>query len=76
MRQKLPAGLLELHAIPGLRPAAILKLHQLLGVKDLEDLAAACREGRVAATKGLGSALERRVQQGTTIAREAKAGFA
>ncbi len=70
MRRKLPAGLLELQSIPGLRPAAILKLHQLLGVKDLEDLAAACREGRVAAIKGLGSALERKILQGITIARE------
>jgi DNA polymerase (family 10) len=70
MRQKLPAGLLELQAIPGLRPPAILKLHQLLGVNDLEDLAAACREGRVAATKGLGSALERKILQGIAIARE------
>ncbi len=70
MRQKLPAGLLELQAIPGLRPDTILKLHQLLGVKDLGDLTAACSEGRVAATKGLGSALERKILQGITIARE------
>jgi hypothetical protein len=51
MRQRLPAGLLELQTIPGLRPKNILKLHQLLGVKDLEDLTAACREGRGAATR-------------------------
>jgi DNA polymerase (family 10) len=70
MRRKLPGGLLELQSIPGLRPATILKLRQLLGVKDLEDLAAACREGRVAVTKGLGSALERKILQGITIARE------
>ena len=54
MRQKLPAGLLELLAIPGLKPQTILKLHTLLGVNSLEDLAAACRRGEVAATKGLG----------------------
>ena len=55
MREKLPAGLLPLLAIPGLRPATILKLHELLGVLSLDDLAAACRQGRVAATKGLGT---------------------
>jgi DNA polymerase (family 10) len=70
MRQKLPAGLLGLLAIPRLRPDTILKLHNLLGVTSLEDLVAACREGRVAATKGLGGALERKILQGLTIARE------
>jgi len=70
MRQKLPAGLLPLLAIPGLRPAAILKLHGLLGVSSMNDLAKACNEGRVAATKGLGAALERKIQQGLTIASE------
>jgi DNA polymerase (family 10) len=70
MRGKLPAGVLELMAIPGLRPAAILKLHNLLGVSNLDDLAAACREGRVAKTKGLGSALERKILQGFAIASE------
>jgi DNA polymerase (family X) len=70
MRAKLPAGLLGLLAIPRLRPDTILKLHNLLGVTSPEDLAAACREGRVAATKGLGSALERKILQGLTIASE------
>jgi DNA polymerase (family 10) len=70
MRAKLPAGLLGLLAIPRLRPDTILKLHNLLGVTSPEDLAAACRERRVAATKGLGSVLERKILQGLTIASE------
>jgi DNA polymerase (family X) len=70
MRQKLPAGLLPLLGIPGLRPASILKLHDLLEVSSIDDLAAACREGRVARTKGLGSALERKILQGLAIASE------
>lgn len=70
MRAKLPAGLLGLLAIPRLRPGTILKLHNLLGVTSVEDLAAACREGRVAAAKGLGAALERRLLQGLIIASE------
>jgi len=72
MRQELPAGLLDLLAIPRLRPDTILNLHRLLGVTSLEDLAAACREGRVAATKGLGRALEHKILQGLTIARESE----
>jgi DNA polymerase (family 10) len=70
MRTKLPAGLLGLLAIPRLRSGTILKLNHLLDVTSVEDLAAACREGRVAATKGLGAALERKILQGLKIASE------
>jgi DNA polymerase (family 10) len=70
MRRKLPAGLLELLAIPGLKPQTIMKLHTLLGVNTLEGLAAACSRGEVANTKGLGPALERKVLQGIAIAGE------
>ena len=54
LRTKLLAGLPALLGIPGLRPATILKLHRLLGVGSLEELTAACREGKVATTRGLG----------------------
>ncbi len=70
MRAKLPAGLLPMLGIPGLRPAIILKLHSLLGISSLEELAAACRNGKIAKTKGLGSALERKIGQGLKIASE------
>ena len=67
MREKLPAGMLELQTIPSVRPASIFKLHDLVGVNTIDELAAACRESRVARTKG--SALERKILQGITIAR-------
>jgi DNA polymerase (family X) len=70
MRRKMPAGLLEMLVIPGLKPQTILKLHTLLGVNTLEELMAACSRGEVAATKGLGGALERKILQGLAIARE------
>jgi DNA polymerase (family X) len=70
MRARLPAGLLALLAIPGLRPATVLKLHGLLGISSLDDLAAACRNGKLAKTKGLGSALERKILQGLKIVSE------
>lgn len=44
MRRKLPAGLLELLAIPGLKPQTIMKLHTLLGVNTLEELVAPAAE--------------------------------
>jgi DNA polymerase (family X) len=70
MRQKLPAGLLALLDIPGLQPASVRKLHDLLAVSSLEDLANACGNGQVARTKGLGAALERKILQGLTAVRE------
>ncbi len=70
MRRKLPSGLVDLLAIPGLKPQTIMKLHDLLGVNSLEDLKAACSNGKVATTKGLGPALEHKILQGITIARE------
>jgi DNA polymerase (family X) len=70
MRQKLPSGLVELLAIPGLKPQTILKLHGLLGISTLKELEAACMNGKVAATKGFGPALERKILQGITTARE------
>lgn len=70
MREKLPAGVLELLDLPGLRPATILKLHERLGLNNLNDLVEACRQGRVASTKGLGAALERKILQGIAVARE------
>jgi DNA polymerase (family 10) len=60
MRARLPSGLLGMLAVPGLRPTTILKLHEKLGISSLDDLAAACGDGRIGATKGLGSSLERR----------------
>jgi DNA polymerase (family 10) len=39
MRSKFPSGLIDLLAIPGLKPQTILKLHAMLGVNSLEQLA-------------------------------------
>jgi DNA polymerase (family 10) len=70
MRARLPSGLLGMLAVPGLRPTTILKLHEEFGISSLDDLAAACRDGRIGTTKGLGSSLERKIVQGLAIARE------
>ncbi|WP_353026733.1 hypothetical protein [Mesorhizobium sp. M1399] len=37
LREDVPAGVMELFAIPGLRPDKILKLHQALGVNSLAE---------------------------------------
>ena len=69
MRAKLPTGVLDLLAVPGLRPDKVLRLHDQLGIGSLDDLEQACREGRLEAIKGLGPALQRKISQGLEILR-------
>jgi len=47
-------GLVEMLEIPGLGAKKIRTLHTKLGIGTVEDLARACREGRVAALDGFG----------------------
>jgi DNA polymerase (family 10) len=69
MRQELPAGLLELLNIPGLRPDKVLKLHRELGVSSIDELEQAARDNRLASIKGLGPALQKKILQGIEIKR-------
>jgi len=57
LRGDVPAGVLELFAVPGLRPDKILKLHQVLGVSSLAEFEAAAKQDRIRPVKGLGAAL-------------------
>src|SRR5207249_3850029 len=47
MRKEVPAGVLEMLAIPGLRPDKVLKLYQELGITSLAELEQAARDDRV-----------------------------
>jgi DNA polymerase (family X) len=69
LRKEVPEGVLELFAVPGIRPDKILKLHQELGVSSLTDLEAAAKEDRICKVKGLGAALQTKVLQNLSIAR-------
>jgi DNA polymerase (family 10) len=69
LRKEVPAGVLELFAVPGLRPDKILKLHQALGISSLAELEAAAREDRIRPVKGLGASLQTKILQNLTIAR-------
>src|SRR4051812_18760698 len=72
LRKEVPEGVLELFAVPGLRPDKILKLHQELGVSSLGDLEAAAKEGRLGKVKGLGPALQTKILQNLSIAQSGK----
>jgi DNA polymerase (family X) len=67
LREEVPAGVLELFAVPGLRPDKILKLYQELGITSLKQLEAAAKEDRVRPVKGLGGSLQSKILQNLAI---------
>ena len=69
LREEVPAGVMELFTVPGLRPDKILKLHQALGVNSLADLEAAAKADRIRPVKGLGASLQTKILQNLAIAR-------
>jgi DNA polymerase (family X) len=64
LRREMPAGLVQLRAVPGLGPKRIRLVHERLGVETLDDLREAARAGRIAALPGLGPATQRRILEG------------
>lgn len=69
LRQEMPAGVLELFNVPGLRPEQIMKLHRELGIASLAELESAASEGLIGSNKKLGPALQRKVLQNLGLAR-------
>jgi|SRR5580692_626597 DNA polymerase (family 10) len=53
MRKEIPAGVLEMLVVPGLRPEKVLKLHKELGITSLAQLEEAARADRLKKVKGL-----------------------
>jgi DNA polymerase (family X) len=67
MRKEIPAGVLEMLSVPGLRPDKVLTLYKKLGIASLDELEVAARQDRIKSLKGLGPALQRKVLQGLEI---------
>jgi hypothetical protein len=72
MRNEIPAGVLEMLTIPGLRADKVLKLYQELGLTSLEEVEEAAREGRLQKVKGLGASLQNKILRGIEMRREAR----
>lgn len=64
LRRRRPVDVLGLTAIEGLGPKKLRALHEALGVRSVEELAAACREQRVRALRGFGARTEARLLRG------------
>ncbi|MDA9438732.1 DNA polymerase [Bradyrhizobium sp. CCBAU 51745] len=69
LRKEIPAGVLEMLAVPGLRPEKVLRLYQDLGITSLAELEAAAKEDRIKKAKGLGAALQTKILQNLAIAK-------
>ncbi|MGM0547191.1 MAG: DNA polymerase/3'-5' exonuclease PolX [Bacteroidota bacterium] len=54
LRGRIPEGIIKWLDISGLGPKNIAKIHDQLGISELEELKAACKDGSVASLDGLG----------------------
>ena len=64
LTQTTPKTLIALLRIPGLGPKRARLIHNTLGVKTLDDLENAAREGRLRGIKGIGETIEQTVLRG------------
>jgi DNA polymerase (family 10) len=69
LRKDLPAGVLEMLTVPGLRPDKVLRLYKDLGITSLAELEAAAKEDRIRKAKGLGAALQTNILRNLAIAK-------
>ncbi|HSU79514.1 MAG TPA: DNA polymerase/3'-5' exonuclease PolX [Candidatus Angelobacter sp.] len=61
LREEIPSGLLNLLKIPGLGAKKIAKLHQKLGITDLDSLKLACEKKEVRTLEGFGDITEEKL---------------
>jgi DNA polymerase (family 10) len=64
MRADVPASVLEMLRLPGLKPEKVMKLHKELGINSVADLEAAAKQDRLRTAKGFDPALQRKVLSG------------
>jgi DNA polymerase (family X) len=61
LKERIPAGLVEITRIPGLGPKRVRKLHDELGIGSLEELRRAAEDGRLRDVPGFGEKAEENV---------------
>ncbi len=75
LKKETPVRLDELSRIEGLGPKSIQKLYQELGVRNLKELEAAARAGKIAALEGFGKKSEEKILKGIGFAAESGTRF-
>lgn len=69
LRAKVPAGVRELIAIPGLGPAKAMTLHRELGIASVEELVHAIEAGRLSGLRGFGTKTAANILHGIEVLR-------
>lgn len=70
LKASVPAGLVEMLAIPGLGPKKLKVLHDRLGIDSVARLEAACRAGDVAGLDGFGEKSQTKILEGIAHSRQ------
>jgi DNA polymerase (family 10) len=70
LKEKTPPGLMQMLRIQGLGPKKVKALHDQLGIKDLDQLKAACEAGQVAGLRGFGSKTQEKILEGIEFLKE------
>ena len=69
MRGKIPAGVLDMLRIPGLRADRVRKLYTDLGIASVAQLEKAAQDGELEKARGFGAAFQAKVLQGIEMSR-------
>jgi len=72
MRAEVPSAVLDMLAVPGLRPPRVLDLFHKLGITSIDALEAACRQDRLAREKGFGPAFQAKILAGIELLRRSQ----
>jgi DNA polymerase (family 10) len=74
LRERVPAGVLDMLRIPNLGPRMVARLYEELGIADLDTLEQAIAAGKLNKMKGLGARSIAQIHDGIAVARKALVG--
>lgn len=75
LRAEIPAGLLEMLAVPGLGPRKIKAIHEGLGLTTVGELEYACNENRLASLAGFGLKTQEKILAGLALLKRSRGMF-
>lgn len=70
LKEELPSGLIDVMRVPDIGPKSAKKLHDELGIKDLESLKTEAEEGNIKDIKGFGEKTEQKIISGIEMLEE------
>ena len=69
LKASVPPGLVEMLHIPGLGPKKVKALNDRLGIETIEQLEAACKDGKIAGLDGFGEKTQSKILEGIQFKR-------